>query len=914
MIEENIDPGSVSNHAGAKLFSVISSYLALSWFISLINYEINQVGVLVGFTVSWLLLLALAFAVLGAVVYFNYLTWFRYGLRIIKEEEENTDLWGSWLSMSLLIGMVWLVVWGLIFFHASLKERGLVNFDEQVVVLGLAFSLALLCFIKTPLSSQSRFLAKLEELLKKELFHHTLLCMLLVFFTFLGMHAGIFWQGMAGDETLDLYAARTIADGNGPFAEYILLHPPMAYLPTAIFIEIGHFFSLDTLTSARLGKLVLFLFSTLLVYISGFQLTKNRTLALLGAAVIGWSSIFTLISFNSPTKLYVLFFNLLLILCIQYNKWFWAGFMTLILVLSWGGGIMFLPLPFVILFMGEWEGKLKRWVLLFTGLLAAALLSFFDLKFTNSLDLFYMQYILATLELFLSKFGSSPYNYATSDIGLGVRLRFMPGVDRFVLWLSAGAVLLYLHRQFEGQITIKKIRSMVLNLNESPLFFSFAFVLAFSLVDFQSFLDAIPIIVPASLLVLVVASPHLESLSAYASYRNADLFLRVMAVILVLGVARTMQPVKTSGVSLDAQKMAASLIDHFAPDAKIQYLGHLGPLIIRDETNMSRVIHLGPKTMIAMEAEGLTLTDFLEEIAVQEPEFIFVDSRNEKLDYLQPLFTELDRTYECIENPYASLEYRKICYQPVNTNGQTLAYSLILSVQNLHLVEAELALQDGDLKTAIASYRDAIGDNWRVVNFSHLQLGKLRYNQGMLENAEKNFSFVTSIGPFQEIGNLALGSFFQSLGEDGRAETYFASVFGENMPASFEFQGPEIFSPMELLQVETPTNYRLSQTHFIRGYSLAEADAENSLLTLWWYLPDRRGVRDAMVAIRWVDEMGDPISEENVYRTLFYPELGVRWSYLIEKDVIAKAAGFQVALLQENAAPLFGKMIPLQNP
>ena len=914
MIEKEVNPVSVSNHAGVKLFSAISLYLAVSWFISLTIYESNQPGVLAGFTSSWLVLLGLALIVLGAVAYFNYLIWVRHSIRVANNEEESSSIRGSWPFIFMLLGLVWLAVFGLISFHGNLKEKGVVNFDEQVVVLGLAFCLALVCFIKTPFSPQTRFLAKLEALLKMKLFHHAMLFALLVFFTFLGIHNGIFWQGMAGDETLDIYAARTIADGSGPFAEYILLHPPMAYLPTAIFIEIGRFFSMGTLTAARLGKLVLFLFSTLLVYISGYQLTKNRTLAFLGAVVIGWSSVFTLISFNSPTKLYVLFFNLVLILCIQYNKWFWAGCMTLILVLSWGGGIMFLPLPFVILFIGEWEGRLKQWVLLFTGFLTAVVLLFFDLNFTNSLDLFYKQYLLATLELFLSKLGTSPYTYATSDIGLAVRLSFMYGVDRFVLWLSAGAVVLYLHRQFEGQITIKKIRSMVSNTKESPLFFSFVFVLALSLVDFQSFLDAIPIIVPASLLLLVVASPYLQSLSAHASHRNADLFLRVMAVILVLGAARTMQPMKTSGVSLDAQKMAVKLIDRFAPDAEIQYLGHLGPLILRDEKNMSRVIHLGPKTMIAMEAEGLVLTDFLEEIAVKEPEFIFVDPRNEKLDYLQPLFTELDRTYECIENPYASLEYRKICYQPGNSIGQSLAYNLILSVQNPRLVEAELALQDGDIKTALASYREASVDNWRIVNFSHLQLGKLRYSQGMLENAEKNFSFVSSIGPFQDIGNLALGSFFQSLGEDERAETYFAGVFGDNVPASFEYQGPQIFSPMEFLEVENPINYQVSQTHFIRGYSLAEADAENSLLTLLWYQPDRRGVRDSIVAIRWIDDTGETISEENVYRTLFYPELGVRWSYLIEKEVIEKAAGFQVALMQEDAAPVFGKMISIQNP
>jgi len=83
---------------------------------------------------------------------------------------------------------------------------------------------------------------------------------------------------------------------------------------------------------------------------------------------------------------------------------------------------------------------------------------------------------------------------------------------------------------------------------------------------------------------------------------------------------------------------------------------------------------------------------------------------------------------------------------------------------------------------------------------------------------------------------------------------------------------------------------------------------------VWWFLPDRRGTQDAMVAIRWVDEAGDPIGEAGVYRTLFYPELGVRWSYLIEKNVVENAAGFQISLLEDDADPVFGEMIAIHKP
>ncbi len=82
-------------------------------------------------------------------------------------------------------------------------------------------------------------------------------------------------------------------------------------------------------------------------------------------------------------------------------------------------------------------------------------------------------------------------------------------------------------------------------------------------------------------------------------------------------------------------------------------------------------------------------------------------------------------------------------------------------------------------------------------------MGKLRFRQGQPEFAESNFNFVTNTGPFKELGSLALGSFFQSEGEDERAQIYFAGVLGEDIPESFVYQGPDIFSPTELLKVET---------------------------------------------------------------------------------------------------------------
>ena len=899
---------------GTKLFSAISLFLVISWLLSLLRYQSNKPGILAGYTASWLALLGVAFVVLGAVSYFNYLIWVRFGRKVDGKKSELTGLWCSWLFIVLLVGLVWVFVGGLVWFHGNLGERGVVNFSEQVVVLGLACSLALINFMKFSDSPRSKFFLALEILVTKKWFHNTMLFALLAFFVFQGVYNGIFWQGMIGDETLDVYAARTIVDGSGPFTNYIILHPPMAYLPTALFIFIGRLFSLDTLIAARVGKLVLFLLSTVLAYISANKLTNNRTLALLGAALIGWTSVFTLISYSSPTKLYVMFFSLVLILFIQYEKWFWVGIVTLLLVLSWGGGFLFLPLPFIILLFGEQKGALKRWGLVIGGFAVVVFLMLFYLQLTNTLDLFYKQYIMGSYELFLSKLGASEYIYSTTDVGLMVRLSRMAGVDRFILFMSVGAVLCYLHRQFEGFITVKKLRWLVSNTTEAPLLLSFVFVLTLSLVDFQSFLDAIPVVVPASLLILVVAKPHINSFSGSTSYRNADLYMKVILIILVLGLARTIQPVKIATVRLDGQIAIAKMIDDFAPDAEFQYLGHLGQLILRDEKNPSRIIHLGPKTMMALEAEGLTLTDYLNEISENDPEFIIVDTRNHELDYLQPVFAELNSTYAFVENPYATIEYRKIYYHPDNTVGQALAYSMILSGQNSALVEANLAAYNGNIQTAIAAYREAIRANWRIVNYSQLEMGKLQYQQGNSEAARENFKFITTIGPFRDLGNLAIGSFFQSIGKNEEAQIYYSGVFSEDIPESFDYQGPDIFGPLELLTVENSINCGVSPTHFLTGYALTDADPDHSLLTLWWYLPDRRGVRDALVAIRWVDEAGDPIKETGVYRTLFYPELGVRWSYLIEKDVVDHAAGFQISLLQDDAESVFGETIFIRKP
>ncbi len=898
---------------GAKLFSAISFYLAVSWVLSLLVYKSNKPGILAGYTVSWLVLLGVAIGMLGAISYFNYLVWIRFGRKVGGKREEPAGVWGSWLFIFLLTGLIWLAIGGLIWFHANINEQGVVNFNAQVVVLGLACSLSLATFMNISVQPQSKFLAKWKILFTRKWFHEALLLALLVLFALMSIYNGIFWQGMVGDETLDVYAARTIADGNGPFAEYIILHPPMAYLPTTLFILIGRLFSLETLIAARVGKLVVFLISTVLAYLSAQKVTGNRMLALLGAALIGWNSVFTLIAYNSPTKLYVVLFSLTLILLIQHEKWFWVGFTTLALVLSWGGGFLFLPIPFLILLFGEREGARKRWGLMMGGFFISAFILALYLYATSTLNLFYSQYILGTYQLLVSKLTPSVYTYAT-DMGLFERLRFMSGVDRFMLYLSIASVGYYLHSRFTGHITIRKIRWLLSNTKEAPLFLTFGFVLVLSLVDFQSFLDAIPVVAPASLLLLTAAKPYLEASLDDSVDPEVAVSVRVILIILVLGIARAIYPVKTSLISLDAQKTASRLIDEYAPDARFQYLGHLGPMILREEDNPSRVIHLGPKTMLAMEAEELTLTDYLVEISGNDPDYIIVDPRNQGLNYLQPVFEELDNTYTFVENPYAILENRNIYYHSDNPNGQALAYSLILSGQNPDLVKADLAARDGNIPTALAAYRESILANWRVVNFSQLEMGKLRYSQGKIEDAESNFNFVTTIGPFRDLGSLATGSFFHSVGENDRSQRYYSGVFGEDIPESFEYLGPEIFSPRELLDVENSENHRVSETHFVAGYTFTEADPDHVLLTLWWYMPDRRGTQDSMVAIRWVDENGTPIREADVYRTLFYPELGVRWSYWVDKDMLENAKGFQISMPQDGADPVFGETIVIQKP
>lgn len=889
-----------------KILSLFTMVLLFNWLHELISYRSNNDIVFYNYSKEWLILIILSLLILISFVIINYQFW-------IKSIKSPNNLFLC--TFAKVRSKIWLIIIFLILnslgtflitlFHDNLKEKGLLNFNNQVLLIGLFINIILILIYSNKYDKTFG-----KNRLIKNIFCLIIFIIIIVISIIMAIHNGIFWQGMIADESLDVYSSYTIANGAPPYSEYIILHPPMAYVPTAVFIFLGNLLSIDTLISARIGKLIIFLIIILLTYFLTLKITKNKFLSLLGSVMIGWNAVFTLISYNSPTKLYVVLFNIIVIILIQNNKWFWVGVTTILLVLSWGGAILYFALPITVLILGKWKESKKKLENLFLGLIVALIFLLLYLVFTETLDLFISQYVISTFDLIKGIFVQSDYTYAsTQNVGLLVKLSTLSSIDKMALFLSILSFLIIINDEIRSFDDFKRVRFILSDQIKGPILINFLLIIVISILDFQSFLDLIPIVFPASMLIIIILDLHI-----FNNDTDIEIFVKSFLLLIVISFARFMHPIKSNLTLLEAQKVSAEWMNNFIADEEILYLGHLGQLILQDQMNSSRIIHLGPKTMTALESEGLKIEDYIEEIYNKDIDYIFVDNRNVALNYLDALFVELKQNYDFVSNTSSRGEFGGIYYKPENTIGQAFSYGLILSSQNPDLTKADLLLLNDQPNAAIAYYVDSVKSNWRTVNYCQLRIGEIRYLSGKQDIAYDNFKNVTNIGPYREIGSLALGTFYQSLGQIDKANDYYSKVFISELPDSFQFRGPKVFSPIELLDSGYEFNQVIDNGYNLTSYNFEIIDDQNSLLTLWWFVPDNRTPSEKMIIIQAIDKVGEPISDEIInFQTYFYPQLGVRWSYFLSNIDVNKIYGFKIGFYNKEGHIEFGDPISIED-
>jgi hypothetical protein len=150
---------------------------------------------------------------------------------------------------------------------------------------------------------------------------------------------------LTGDSSLFTYAAQTIAGGEGPYGGYILMHSPVAFIPGALAIALGHLLNVADELSIRYSSVLLVAASIWLTYFLGEALSQRRIVGVLAAAALGWNLLISQAAKGSQPKLITTLLILLMALAIQKRRWAWAGLSIGYAALAWAGALVLIPIP-----------------------------------------------------------------------------------------------------------------------------------------------------------------------------------------------------------------------------------------------------------------------------------------------------------------------------------------------------------------------------------------------------------------------------------------------------------------------------------------------------------------------------------------------------------------------------------------
>ena len=169
-----------------------------------------------------------------------------------------------------------------------------------------------------------------------------ILCLMAVFV--FGTHlAGLTRAKISADPSLSTYASQTIVNGDGPYGSYVIMHPPLAYIPGALSLALGRQFDIADELAIRFAILLMALANLVLIYCIGSNFSGERLVGLLSSAAFGWNLVILFPAHKSPTKMIVILMSLLMCLAVQKRCWTLAGAAAAGVFLSWAGAGVLIP-------------------------------------------------------------------------------------------------------------------------------------------------------------------------------------------------------------------------------------------------------------------------------------------------------------------------------------------------------------------------------------------------------------------------------------------------------------------------------------------------------------------------------------------------------------------------------------------
>ena len=699
---------------------------------------------------------------------------------------------------------------------------------------------------------------------------------------------------LVGDRSLQAYCSQTIVRGEGPYGGYILMHPPLAFLPGAAAIRLGSFLGFDDVLSIRYFVLAESVISVWLAYLVAKELSNDSSAGVLAAAAIGWNMILWLIAGGEQIKLTLLPLMLLTIWLGQRRRWGWAGIAVGCVVFTWAGAFIFVPVVYAAALLQSQESRVKALRAISGGLLAVSLVMVVYLALEGTLPNLFQQYFLTIYRYGTNKLsGQGIYAQGIGFAHVYKHTRLSPA-DTAILVLGIIGLFAYVgHKWRAGHSPWAALSSP----SGSMIVLMGLMSGAQGYVDFQTQLDFVPLL------------PALAPMSGWLVWQIILLWQRMwsdrstgrslsvytLLLIVALSSARLLNP-KIFWAGLSNQRLGAAWIqttlDH---DKSIQALGNLAPLVLTERQNHTRVIHLGPKSLIAMESEGQSLAQFEEDLSRIQPSLILMDTRNHSKDYLWPLIERLQDDYNYLgEYGGSGFTYSR----EGDTNAHLAGLGLTYSHDWPRLMEADLLATQGLTKEVVSSYRKAAG-SYGTQAEPLIFLGDLYLEHGEDDLARTAYELATQRPGGSEWAYLAISRYWwlksgtpleASLRARERAQKALAEAFDGELASSSTNTLPRLVSPIHVseemefpLSIGVPVNTGIGGKVTLLGYSIESARviaARPPRLTLFWWSPVS-GLRRGRLTASWVAGQNNSIEDAFDQEIRLHPGYVVAWTYEI---------------------------------
>lgn len=445
------------------------------------------------------------------------------------------------------------------------------------------------------------------------------------------------------DATLNLYIAQQLAVGAKPYANYFIMHPPLSHFITAVIIFFAKIFSIDSILISRIFSLVLSCLIIWITYKYSKEISGNQNQIIIW--ILQYNFFALMVVWGFYEKLIMVLFLYLSLYLLQKEKYIISGVFFGLVLMTWGGSVVFLPIYFLIFVLYK-RFSLKKFLF---GLVSVWIILFLFLLVTGSLGYFIQQYFFTIFKYAKNKLTSTGIRDPNSGVKNIIENTNISLID--VTFLLLGGIGCFLYIINKRKIILKEKASSFLII----LIVIYSIVL---LIDYQSPFDLI-IILPA-LSIFIAWFLNLLVLKWIKIWKIDNSIIFYIILVLFFSVARICSFPKMPD-RLSAQKNATNEINELINENEILFLGDLSPLVISSKNSITPSFHFGPKSYLAMNNQGVDLNDFLGEMKMNTPKVIISDQRNLSYDYLSDFYTWIDQNYFFLSfthNPTLSIYLR----------------------------------------------------------------------------------------------------------------------------------------------------------------------------------------------------------------------------------------------------------------